>query len=86
MIIKTRDNTVVELEKLNFKVLDSSANFIFISHKSIYAADLYKELRDRGILVRYFSKDKIDNYLRVTIGTDEEMNKFVDKLKEIIIK
>ncbi len=86
MIIKTRDNTVVELEKLNFKVLDSSANFIFISHKSIYAADLYKELRDRGILVRYFSKDKIDNYLRVTIGTDEEMNTFVDKLKEIIIK
>ena len=74
------------MKKLGFKVLNSSANFIFISHKDIYAGDLYKELKENGVLVRYFSKDRIDNYLRVTIGTDEEMGIFIEKLEEIIFQ
>ena len=84
-IIETRKKTAEKLKKMDFIVLDSSANFIFISHKRIYAQDLYKTLKDKGVLVRYFSKDRIDNYLRVTIGTDEEMEVFIEKLKEIIL-
>ncbi|KOF56598.1 MULTISPECIES: histidinol-phosphate transaminase [Clostridium] len=83
-IIKTRERTIEDLRKIGFKVIDSKANFIFISHPKIYAAVLFKELRDRGILVRYFKDARIDNYLRVSIGTDDEMNKFIKKLKEII--
>ena len=74
------------MKKLGFKVLNSSANFIFISYKDVYAGDLYKQLKENGVLVRYFSKDRIDNYLRVTIGTDEEMGTFIEKLEEIIFQ
>ena len=85
-IIQTREKTSEKLKKLGFKVLNSSANFIFISHKDIYAGDLYKELKENGVLVRYFSKDRIDNYLRVTIGTDEEMEIFIEKLEKLLQK
>ncbi|MBP9478687.1 MAG: histidinol-phosphate transaminase [Sebaldella sp.] len=84
-IIDTREKTIRELEKLNFKVLDSKANFLFISHEKIYGEDLYLKLKDRGILVRYFKKELIDNYLRVTIGTDKEMEKFINEVKNILL-
>jgi histidinol-phosphate aminotransferase len=83
-IIKTRDVTVASLKALGFKVLPSSANFIFISHKDKAAKEIFQELRAKGILVRYFNQPRIDNYLRVTIGTDEEMSQFVTALKEIV--
>ena len=83
-IIETREKTVKKLKELGFKVLNSSANFIFISHNKVFAGDLYKQLKDNGILVRYFAKDRIDNYLRVTIGTDEEMDTFVEKLEKLL--
>ena len=83
-IIQTREKTVKKLKNLGFKVLNSSANFIFISHNKVFAGDLYKQLKENGVLVRYFAKDRIDNYLRVTIGTDEEMGIFIEKLEEII--
>lgn len=82
-VIKTREKTVGDLKKIGFKVIDSKANLIFISHPKIYAEVLFKELRDNGILVRYFKDERIDNYLRVSIGTDDEMDKFVETLKEI---
>lgn len=85
-IIQTREKTVEKLKKLGFKVLNSSANFIFISHNKVFAGDLYKQLKENGVLVRYFAKDRIDNYLRVTIGTDEEMEIFIEKLEEIIFQ
>ncbi len=83
-IIETREKTVKKLKELEFKVLNSSANFIFISHNKVFAGDLYKQLKDNGILVRYFAKDRIDNYLRVTIGTDEEMKIFIEKLEKLL--
>ena len=83
-IIETREKTVKKLKELGFKVLNSSANFIFISHNKVFAGDLYKQLKDNGILVRYFAKDRIDNYLRVTIGTDEEMEIFIEKLEKLL--
>ena len=85
-IIQTREKTSEKLKKLGFKVLNSSANFIFISHKDVYAGDLYKDLKENGVLVRYFAKDRIDNYLRVTIGTDEEMEIFIEKLEKLLQK
>jgi histidinol-phosphate aminotransferase len=84
-IMSTRGRVVTELEGIGFKVLDSKANFIFITHKSFSAIELFKQLRDRDILVRYFKKPRIDNYLRVSIGTDEEMKRFMAALKEILI-
>ena len=83
-IIQTREKTSEKLKKLGFKVLNSSANFIFISHDKVFAGDLYKQLKDNGVLVRYFAKDRIDNYLRVTIGTDEEMGIFIEKLEDLL--
>ena len=85
-IIQTREKTSEELKKLGFKVLNSSANFIFISHNKIFASNLYKQLKENGVLVRYFAKDRIDNYLRVTIGTNEEMRIFIEKLEKIIFQ
>ena len=85
-IIQTREKTVEKLKKLGFKVLNSSANFIFISHNKVFAGDLYKQLKENGVLVRYFAKDRIDNYLRVTIGTDEEMGIFIEKLEDLLEK
>ena len=83
-IIETREKTVKKLKELGFKVLNSSANFIFISHNKVFAGDLYKNLKDNGVLVRYFTKDRIDNYLRVTIGTDEDMEIFIEKLNKLL--
>jgi histidinol-phosphate aminotransferase len=63
--------------------MDSKANFIFMSHPSVPAKELFGKLKDRGILVRYFNLPRIDNYLRVSIGTDEQMKKFCDAVEEI---
>jgi histidinol-phosphate aminotransferase len=83
-IIENREWTINELKKLGFEVLPSKANFIFASSDKIPAAELASELRKKGILVRYFNKAKIDNYLRITVGTDKEMQTLVDAVKEII--
>lgn len=76
-IIRTRERVSAELEKTGFRVIPSQANFIFISHPQRPGRDLFHDLREKGILVRYFDKPKIDNFLRVTIGTDEEMDSFL---------
>ena len=82
-IIKTRENIIKTLREMGFKVLDSKANFVFASHKDFEGQYLYEELRNRGVLVRFFNKDRINKFLRITIGTDEEMNVLIEKLKEI---
>ena len=83
-IIKTRENTSEALKEMGFQVLPSKANFIFASHKDFEGQYLYEELRNRGVLVRFFNKDRINKFLRITIGTDEEMDTLIEKLKEII--
>lgn len=79
-----RNHTASRLKSMGFCVMESSANFIFISHKRAPARSLYQDLRDRGILVRYFNRPKIDNYLRVTIGTEEEMDTFCKTIQEVL--
>ncbi len=83
-IIKTRKWVMNELLKTGFKVIESQANFLFICHHLIPAGELYKKLRDKGILVRYFNKPRIDDFLRVSIGTDDEMKSFLRVLKQIL--
>lgn len=83
-IINTRIKTIARLKEMGFIVLDSKANFIFARHKEAKGEFLYKELKDHGILVRYFNKERINNYLRITIGTDEEMEILIKKLDAIL--
>mgnify|MGYP000194268755 CR=1 FL=1 len=84
MVIQTREKTTEKLIKMGFNVLPSKANFIFVSHPVYQGAQLYRELRNKGILVRYFNKPRIDNFLRITIGTDEDMNALINALDNII--
>ena len=83
-VIETREQTVSELEKVGFSILPSKTNFIFIRHESVSAAVLFRQLREKGVLVRYFDKPRINEYLRVTIGTSSDMKTFVKTLKQIL--
>ena len=83
-VIKTREWCVEEFKKLGFVFPESSANFVFVTHPKVNANDIYKALRERGILVRHFGMERIDNYLRISIGTDDEMKALFSALKEIV--
>ncbi|MCL2805584.1 MAG: histidinol-phosphate transaminase [Treponema sp.] len=81
-VIATRERTTQTLLSLGFTVLPSSANFIFVKPPKIKAADFFALLRERGILVRHFNKEKISDFLRISIGTDEEMDVLLDICRE----
>ncbi len=83
-IIATRERSKKELAALGFAFPDSKTNFIFATHKTMRAEDIAAGLRKRNIFVRHFSKPRIDNYLRISIGTDEEMDAVFAVLKELI--
>lgn len=83
-IIEARDYTTKELINMEFDVIDSKANFVFASSNLIGGAELYEKLKNSGILVRHFSDEKIKNYIRITIGTMDEMKAFIDKVKSIL--
>lgn len=84
-IIATRNETTFALEQLGFTVLPSQANFVFARHETVSAEFLYNALKQEGILVRYFNKPGIDNYLRITIGTNEQMERMFAALKKIVL-
>ena len=83
-IMKTREYVKTELEKLGFFVLPSKANFVFASSDDIDGGELYLKLKDKGVLIRHFTTERIKNFNRITIGTPEEMQIFIDKVKEIL--
>lgn len=84
-IIKTRQAATISLENIGFKVLPSNANFLFAKPpNNVIAEVLYQQLKEQGVLVRYFNKPRISDYLRITIGTDAEMAIFLQRLKAII--
>lgn len=85
-IINTRTATVDRLKQLGFLVLDSKANFIFISHDKIPAENLFLALREVGIIVRHFKVPRIENFLRVTIGTDAQMATFIEFVQDYCAK
>jgi histidinol-phosphate aminotransferase len=83
-IIQTRENSEKALQEIGFKTLPSSSNFLFASSNKMPAEAIYLALKKQGVLVRYFNKPRIDNYLRITIGTDTEMDVLIEKLKGIV--
>ena len=76
-VIAVREWTKEQLKKLGFVFGDSKANFIFAAHPKYPAKELFAALREAHIIVRYFDKPRIDNYLRITIGTQEEMQRLI---------
>jgi histidinol-phosphate aminotransferase len=79
-VIATRERTARELERRGFEVLPSAANFLFIRQTQRSGAELFAFLRNRGVLVRHFSQPRTADFLRVSIGTDEEMDFFLNAL------
>mgnify|MGYP003204051358 FL=1 len=74
-VIATREWTKCELKKLGFSFGDSMSNFIFATHERVPAKEIFEVLREHNIFVRYFSKPRISNYLRISIGTQQEMER-----------
>lgn len=91
-VINTREWTKKELKELGFSFGDSCSNFVFASHPGVrpgetaaaFAERIFESLKQRDIYVRYFTKPRVNEYLRISIGTDEEMRKFIEVLKELI--
>lgn len=83
-VIKTRDRLTAALRELGFMLPDSSANFVFAEHPRCRARDICEYLKTRGIYVRYFGKPRIDNRLRITVGTEEEIGALIGALKAYI--
>ena len=81
-IVATRERVKKELAELGFTFPDSQSNFIFATHKSWPAKELFEELKKEDIYVRYFASPRIDNYLRITVGTDEEMDALLAFLRK----
>jgi histidinol-phosphate aminotransferase len=83
-VIASRESLCVQLHGLGFDILPSKANFIFARHTTRPAKELFTVLRERGIIVRYFDKPRISDYLRIMIGTDAECDALVQALTEIL--
>jgi len=83
-VIATREDLIAELETLGFEVLPSAANFIFARHPQRDAAELAKALREQSIIVRHFKLPRIDQFLRITIGTEGECRSLTDTLRTIL--
>lgn len=79
-IIQTREEAKVRLAELGFHCLDSASNFLFAAHERVPAKQIFTDLKEEGIFVRYFNSARIDNYLRITVGTPEEMEKLYQAL------
>ena len=83
-IIDTREYSKNKLTELGFTFPDSKSNFIFAAHNKVSAGIIFEELKKRKIFVRYWNKPRINNHLRITIGTREEMDKLFEALQEIL--
>lgn len=83
-IIATREMFVEEMKEMGFDVLPSKANFVFASSDKISGKEYFSALREQNIIVRYFEKEKISNYVRITIGTPEEMQLLIEATKKIL--
>lgn len=83
-VVNTRERFVRAIKPLGFTCLPSSANFVFATHESIPAKEIFSAAKAANIYVRYFDKPRIDNYLRISIGTDEEMDAFISFLSDFV--
>ncbi|MEO7497731.1 MAG: aminotransferase class I/II-fold pyridoxal phosphate-dependent enzyme, partial [Massilia sp.] len=83
-LMRIREQLAAQLRALDFEVLDSATNFLFVRHARRQAAELALALRERAILVRHFRLPRIDNYLRISIGTEEECGKLHAALSALL--
>ena len=85
-VIRTRNTLSTDLKKLGFHVLPSAANFVFASHTEHQASNLAQALREQNIIVRHFKAPRIENFLRITVGTDAQCEQLIQSLSTIISK
>ena len=83
-IMENREYTVDQLKNMGFTMTDSSSNFIFVTHPDISGEDLYLKLKSRGVLIRHFTKPRICEYNRITIGTKEQMDVLIENIRAIL--
>lgn len=83
-VCSTRTRVIKELRDLGFDAAESSTNFIFAEHKNLPAKEIFEYLRDRGVYIRYWNKPRISNRLRITVGTDEQMDIMLGLIKELL--
>lgn len=83
-IIENRNYTTSELRKMGFELTDSRANFIFMKHHEIDGGKIYKTMKEKGVLIRHFNKERIRQYNRVTIGSRKQMETFIKILAEVV--
>lgn len=83
-IIRTREHAKKELTRLGFVFPESYGNFIFVSHRSVPAQEIFERLKDNDIYVRYWNKTRINNHMRITVGTDEQMETLYRTLEKIL--
>lgn len=83
-VVETREFATEELKKLGFEVLPSKANFIFARSDKISGLELYRKLKEKGVLIRHFEKERIKDFNRITIGTRRETEILIEKIKEIL--
>ena len=83
-VVASREFVCREMAALGFEVLPSAANFVFATHPRRAARNLFARLRERGIIVRYFDKPRIDNYLRISIGTDAQCDALLAALRNLL--
>jgi histidinol-phosphate aminotransferase len=83
-VIDSREQLTKQLQGLNFEVLPSTANFVFARHDHRNAEQLASELRSRGIIVRHFKQDRIDQFLRITLGSEQQNQLLIEALTEIL--
>lgn len=85
-VISTRDRSTEEFKKLGFTVYPSHSNFIFVTKDDVNAKDLFEALKKDNIFIRYFNLPRINNHLRITIGTDEQMDILIEHVKKYLEK
>lgn len=82
--IATRERMKEELKRLGFSFADSKTNFVFATHEKLPAEEIFKYLKEKNIYVRYWNKPRINNHLRISVGTDEEAKILIDALEELL--
>lgn len=82
-VIATRERLIKKLRSMGFKLPDSQTNFVFATHPDIHVSEIFGYLKEKDIYVRWFNKPRIDNYLRITVGTDKETDALIAALKEL---
>lgn len=83
-IISTRQRVADELRALGFSLPDSSANFLFVTHEKLSMKEMFEYLKEKKVFIRYFAVPRIDNYVRITVGTDDEMDVLLKEIRGYI--